>query len=306
VKNNLEFCACDPKSWPGTKLCKGLLMHGTCGKPLLCLCGIVAVNIGLKGAECMNCSPISSDTFFDEAFDLERGFFDSFIYYAGGLRVTDMLDGSPDFSNADYFFEEARVVVELKILKTEFSSTPTHLQKFERLVEECLADGRLDREMCLGVKPLPEHFVREHMFIIREQLEGITKKANKQIKDTKVKLKLTDSQGLLLVLNDGFYAANPNLTLALIGDPLTRQMRSIDGYVLFNLRRKLRRPGDQWERFFWLPKYRSADNFSLSEFVNSLGANWFRYLEELSGKTFPSKVSSFDPDFKELNDGTYS
>jgi hypothetical protein len=236
---------------------------------------------------------------------LERGFFDSFIYYAGGHRITDLLTHSPDFGNADYYFAGEKVIVELKILKTEFASTPTHLKKFGRLVAEWSADGRLDPEARLGLKPLPEAFVRQHLHIIRDQLEGITKKANQQIKETKARLDLNDSQGLLLVLNDGFYQANPNLTLALIGDPLTRQMRSIDGYVLLNLRKKLKIPGDQWERFFWLPKYRVSENVTLSEFVNKLGASWFQYLEELSGRTFGSKVSSHDPDYKELTEGTY-
>jgi hypothetical protein len=106
-------------------------------------------------------------------------------------------------------------------------------------------------------------------------------------------------------MNDGFYQANPNLTLALIGDPLTRHMRSIDGYVLLNLRRKVSIPGDKFPRLFWLPKYRDAENVWLSEFVNKLGALWFRYLQELSGRPFESHVSSHDPDFKEMTQAIY-
>jgi len=301
----MEFCTCEHKSWPGTTLSSGMLIHGMCGKPLQCTCGAIALNLGITGPECRNCSPLFADAFFDEKFDLERGFFDSFIYYAGGQRIADLTTDPPDFNNADYYFARDEVIVEFKILKTEFASTPTHLRKFERLFAEWLADGRLSQEACLGLKPLPETFVRAHMCIIREQLDGITKKANRQIKETKARLDLNDSQGLLLVLNDGFYQANPNLTLALIGDPLRRQMRSIDAYVLLNLRRKLHIPGDQWERFFWLPKYRNSENVKLSKFVNELGASWFRYLQELSGNTFKSNVSSYDPDYTEMTEATY-
>lgn len=195
-------------------------MHGSCGRRLKCRCGADAINLGTAGPECRNCSPVFFDGFFSDQFDLERGFFDGFVYYAGGKRVTDIVTDAPDFNNADYYFEKNNVIVEFKILKTEFAASVSHLQKFERLMQEWINDGRLTHEACLGLAPLPESFVLAHMQLIREQLEGITKKANKQIKQTKAKLNLVGAQGLLLVLNDGFYQANPNLTLALVGDPL--------------------------------------------------------------------------------------
>lgn len=82
-------------------------------------------------------------------------------------------------------------------------------------------------------------------------------------------------------------------------------MRSIDAFVLLNLRRKLKVLGDSFERFFWLPKYQRPDNEVLSNFVNDLGESWFAYLQELSGKTFESHVKSFDPDYEKMNDARY-
>ena len=301
----MEVCTCISRSWPGSRLSSGALLHGACGKPLKCACGIVAVTLGADGPECRNCSPIFSDGFFSDSFDLERGFFDSFVYYAGGKRITDLLPRAPDFSNADYYFDRDNVVIELKTLTTEFAATATHQRKFAQLARDWLADGRLSHRAFAGLEPLPESFVLAHMRLIREQLESVTKKANKQIKETKAKLSLSGSPGLLLVMNDGFYQANPNLVLALIGDPLTRQMRSIDGYVLLNLRKRVSIPGDEFPRLFWLPKYRDADNVRLSDFVNKLGALWFRYLQELSGRSFESHVSSYDPDFKEMTQAIY-
>jgi hypothetical protein len=233
-----------------------------------------------------------SDDFFSETFDLEKNLIDGFVYQCGGVRVTDLLSGKPTYKNADYYFKEADVLTELKILKTEFASTPEHLKKFEALLQEWLADGRLSQAAWMGVEPIPEEFVHAHMMLIRQQIEGITKKANKQIKQTKEKLGLSSAKGLVLYLNDGFYQPNPNLTMALIGDPMTRQMRSIDGYVVFNLRQKVFMPDDPFGRFFWLPKYRTSDDIDLSDFVNNLGAAWFRHLEELSGHKFESRIES--------------
>lgn len=301
----MEDCKCQTNLWSGTHLSGGVLLHGNCGKLLKCSCGDTAINLGKTGPECRNCSPVFSDAFFSDQFDLERGFFDSFVYYAGGKRVTDLLSESPDFNNADYYFEKEQVIVEFKILTTEFAGSPSHLQKFEPLMQEWINDGRLTDKACRGLEPLPESFVLAHMQLIRDQLEGITKKANKQIKQTKAKLNLGTAHGLLLVLNDGFYQANPNLTLALIGDPLRRQMRSIDAFVFLNLRRKLKVQGDNFPRFFWLPKYQKPDNAILSSFVNELGARWFAYLQELSGQKFESHVETYDPDYKEMTHAIY-
>lgn len=299
----MELCNCNTRS--GIIFSNGSLLHSSCGKPVRCACGSGAVNIGAIGPECRECSPIFSEQFFDDAFDLERGFFDSFVYFAGGLRVTEMISGPPKFNNADYYFEQDNVIVELKTLKTEFAATSQHVQKFEQLVAEWLSDGRLEPESVAGLKPLPEAFVFEHMALLRKQLESITKKANKQIRQTKAALRLDDSQGLLLLMNDGFYQANPNLTRGLFGDPLQRQMRSIDGFVLFNLRKKLQIPGDEVPRLFWVPTYRESENVKLSDFVNGLGATWFRYLQQLSGIPFKSSVESHDPEYKELTDAAY-
>ncbi len=302
------FCKCENIERSGTRLNGGLLFHVDCGKPLICVrCEgqVAAANVGPKGAECQYCSPLFSDDFFGKELDLERSLIDGFVYEFGGKRVTDLIDGKPDFSNADYYFQEADVVTELKTLKTEFAQTPEHLNRFEALVDEWRSDGRLSDAAWAGTEPIPREFVQTHLRMIRDQIEGITKKANKQIRQTKEKLNLPDAKGLVLYLNDGFYQADPNLTLALIGDPLQRQMRSVDGFVLFNLREKVFIPGEAGGNFIWLPKYRSADDVRLSEFVNELGAAWFRYLEDLSGQEFKHHIESRDPDHPELTNATY-
>jgi hypothetical protein len=97
---------------------------------------------------------------------------------------------------------------------------------------------------------------------------------------------LTTAKGIVLYLIDGFYQAEPNLTITLIGDPLTRHMTSVDGYVVFSLRKKISIPDDPIDRFFWDPRYRDSVDVSRPEFVNRLGKDWFLYLQQLAGKTF--------------------
>jgi hypothetical protein len=294
----MEFCSCETKVWANTRLVDRVLTHGACSMTLACSkCGKeTAINLGADGPECEDCSPLFSDEFFSDSFDLEKGMLDGFIYHAGGIKVKDLLTETPDFNNADYYFKADDVLVELKILQTEFAQTPEHLEKFEKMMLDWLNDGRLTEAQCTGQAPPPGDFIRAHMQMLREPIQRITNKANKQIKQTKEKLGLTTAKGIVLYLIDGFYQADPNLTITLIGDPLTRHMTSVDGYVVFSLRKKISIPDDSFDRFFWDPKYRNGDNVKLSEFVNRLGAAWFSYLQELSGNEFADTIENEDPD----------
>jgi hypothetical protein len=108
----MEFCSCEKKEWKKTRVIDRVLVHGACGKPLACnICkkDIPAINLGAKGPECESCSLLFSDEFFDEDFDIEKNMLDGFIYHAGGVRVSDLLAKTPDFENADYYFESDNV-----------------------------------------------------------------------------------------------------------------------------------------------------------------------------------------------------
>jgi hypothetical protein len=294
----MDSCSCKDHIWKGTRLIRRALIHGTCDRSLVCVkCHVrIAINLGSSGPECDQCSPLFSDEFFANDFNLETGLLDGFVYHAGGVRLQDLLTEKPNFKNADYYFEADNVVVELKMLTTEFAQTPEHLSKFEKLFSRWQESGKLSESQSSGREPLPSEFVHEHMRLLREPIQRITNNANNQIKQTKDKLSLTAAKGLVLYLIDGFYEADPNLTITLIGDPLTRHMSSIDGYVVFSLRKGIRMPGDASTRFFWQPKYRDSSDIALSQFVNRLGRQWFDYLEELSGTKFASRIETKDPD----------
>lgn len=45
---------------------------------------------------------------------------DSFIKEQSGIRISEMFKKTPVFSNADYWFEREKIVIELKEIKTEF------------------------------------------------------------------------------------------------------------------------------------------------------------------------------------------
>lgn len=56
---------------------------------------------------------------FSKDFDPET-YVDCFVKFANGERITDILGPSIESENADYFFRGDNVIVELKILETDF------------------------------------------------------------------------------------------------------------------------------------------------------------------------------------------
>lgn len=58
-----------------------------------------------------------------------------FILTAGGEPVGPYIK-KPGVKNADYIFQAAKVVVELKILQTEFAHTQQTLKKVDALIEK--------------------------------------------------------------------------------------------------------------------------------------------------------------------------
>lgn len=299
----MNVCGCIERTWKGTRLIDRVLTHGTCNLPLICgKCSQkIAINLAFFRPECEACSPLFTNEFFSDKLDIEKAAFDGFVYHAGGVRVEDLLTESPSFENVDYYFEAENIFAELKILKTEFGQTPEHLAKFERLMIEWLEAGRLTEAQCIGIEPPPPEFVTAHMQILRNPIQRISNKANNQIKQTKEALSMPDAKGLVIYMIDGFYQADPYLTVSLIGDPLTRHMSSIDGYVVLSLRKKIRMDGDSLERFFWEKRCRDANDDRLHEFVDKFGEKWFDYLEQISGTKFVDRIENTD-----VNDGRFS
>jgi hypothetical protein len=219
---------------------------------------------------------METNDFVSQEFDTER-FFDEFVESVGGELLKKRFDKSPTFNNADYFFEKGNVIAKLKSLKTDFTfNSPERLKKLQNIFDKWYEHGQITSIMISNPELLPPDFKLQTLRLFRKPIEGILKKASKQIKDTKKELGLENAKGLVIIFNDGFYGLTPKATIAVIGDVLRSQFPAIDGFVYITLRKRIDIPNDEHKRIVWLPKYREAENVVLGDFVNWLGECWFK------------------------------
>ncbi len=213
--------------------------------------------------------------------------FDEFIRSVGGTRV-DVLLPNPTFENADYFLSKAQVVIELKILETEFGGTPEFIAKLDALIQHYVIEKDL-RGPLLG-QPYPRQFLLDMVELFRPPLARIASKANRQIRETKKRLGAARACGLLICVNDNFRELEPPTVLWLLSRILNGAYSSISGLVYLT-NHHVRVPGSEYANLLWAPMYSDSAPDSLPELVNSLGRQWAEFCEQRLGK-FDSRIET--------------
>lgn len=209
--------------------------------------------------------------------------FDAFVKSMGGRLISEMLSRSPAFENADYYFPEARVIAELKQLDGDPRETGRFKKKQIELAKKYIDEGKMSFRSAIGVDPLPPEFRRDTVRLYRPALSRIMKKANNQIKSTKTHLRLPDSTGIVILVNEGLTSLRPVEVLALLGNVLTTSYSSVDCLVYLTLNTYVELPGNPYANQLWVPMYSDRAPRILPDFINDLGRRWRRYLDKLLG-----------------------
>jgi len=207
-----------------------------------------------------------------------------FVRRVGGNVVSDLVREPRSFENADFLFPEARVVAELKEIKTEFASSDAFNHGFDRLMHRLMAEDP-------GWKPLlfggsgnnPKWFNREFVRLSRPSVSRILKKANRQLRETKEHFGIQSATGVILMVNDGFTGIGPDMVLALAANLLQHSFSSIDCLVYLTVNRYVELVGSDTPRLMWAPTYSDRAPDSLVAFIDDLGRQWFTFLEEKIG-----------------------
>ena len=132
-----------------------------------------------------------------------------------------MIEGTPTFDNADYFFEKQGVLAELKTLKTDFGRTPRFQDKYLELYKKYFDDGRMTFGAIFRPAERPPEFAHDFVRLFRPPLEKILKKANSQLKETRAYIgKGKAAHGILLLINDEFQSLEPRFIMAILSDKL--------------------------------------------------------------------------------------
>jgi hypothetical protein len=204
---------------------------------------------------------------------------DRFIRSVGGARLDERF-GPLTSKNADYIFEEQRVVIELKILETEFGNTRAFSLKEDALRESMARKFGLGPILRGENGPL-EFYANRKAEIYRAPLSRIAKRANRQIRETKAVLGLGEYRGILLCMNDNFRQIGVDLVLHLFGRILIGGNSEIEA-IVYLTNHYVALPGNNYANLLWVPFYQDETK-DLPEFVNWLGREWFNFLEKETG-----------------------
>jgi hypothetical protein len=196
-----------------------------------------------------------------------------FIRRNGGSRVAELVP-KPAFPNADFLFPQSRVLIELKIIETEFGEQKRIQRAYQGFTTNFELFGQHDFRTQMSY--------RRALGEVRRPLSGIAKKANRQIRETKKALRLSDWRGLLVCINDNFRLVTPAIVQGLFARILNGSMSSIDGMVYLS-NHFVEFPGIPYACLVWSPMYSNPDDESLVEFVNWLGERWNEYMQEVLG-----------------------
>ena len=221
--------------------------------------------------------------------------FDEFVYENGGKRLTDII-AKPTFLNCDYVFDDSKVLIELKIIETEFAKASAfHEKVINAYVENSKIYGfsSMFRPTKESFEDLNFRFIR----LFRPPISRILKKANKQLRESKNALG-NNYSGIVFLVNDSFRELSVNSILYLLGNLLKDSYSEIEA-IVYLTNHHVAVPWSEYALLVWAPLYQDSENKKLFHFINDIGGKWSKYSEKKLGK-FDVRYKGDDIDLSEM------
>ena len=211
----------------------------------------------------------------------------------GGQLVRDIIGNSPNFSNADYLFAEHETVAELKILSVDQMRKPNIRDKMSEIYREAMDRGETDvivyGEARVSSDHLSAKYARNVGEVYRTPVQGVVKKANKQIRQTKEKLGLPGYSGLLILVNDNHIALEPQHLDWVMRETLkNRNYSSIGSILYFTANLIARHPELDTDLLVWIENHRRNLHSCDEVLLKNLRSAWFRRVSEITGEPVPA------------------
>lgn len=212
----------------------------------------------------------------------------------GGDLVQNRLGTkSPDFENADYVFSKENIITELKILEKD-PSVDVELQKkiqatfnkWEKQGILVFGNGHVES------KDLPVKMQWELARIYSEPVRRVIKKANRQIRDTKDRLKMTTARGLVIIVNDGNYTLEPEHFGFAAHQSLTTDFSNIHGASLVTVNMVTKKAGIPTSLKLWMDYVRNNTDEIDPAFLLRFRMAWTQLYSSLTGEFWPLINSS--------------
>lgn len=226
----------------------------------------------------------------------------------GGQLVRDIVGRSPNFNNADYLFPEHKTVAELKILSVDQMREPNIRDKMSQIYREAVDNGETDvivyGEATVSSDRLSAEYARRIGEVYRAPVQGIVKKANRQIRQTREKLGLRGHSGLLILVNDNHVALEPQHVDWIMRETLrNRNYSSIGSVLYFTANLKARHPNLDTDLLVWIESHRPSLDPCDEGLLKELRSTWLRRMSELTGEPIPAyrlkaeAISELEHDF---------
>ncbi|GAB3166722.1 hypothetical protein [Telluribacter humicola] len=214
-------------------------------------------------------------------------FITKFVHSTNGQLVSEYLNSTPDFENADYFFKSDNIIIELKCLEKDLFSDED-FERNERLIDRWIEEKLITKSDIIAIflrkKQIPEKCLQEMFKLARRTFQKVIEKANKQLRETKTKAGNADTKKVLMICNDGNYLFPNALLFSLVCDIIsTRKEIDIDCTVYFTVNQVSFIPNSDLDWGLWLPAYGENANEHLHQFINDLGLKFNNFYNDTFG-----------------------
>lgn len=208
--------------------------------------------------------------------DVEPWFTEMVRAYPMAQVLTDIMP-QPDFLNADYLLHHEKIVAELKCVEIDNTSSPNNQSKINTVLDEYFAAGKIaTTEITEQNWPtLPKELHNEIYNITTNSIKNHVEKANRQIRETKEKLGLTDYKGCLIIANNGVVSYPPATFCWGLVRLLMHHFSSIDCFIFFSANILGRTREHPVPLHFWLPTDMQRNNMNMDmTFASRLFESW--------------------------------
>lgn len=212
--------------------------------------------------------------------------FDEFVTWFGGEHTGGLLDDEAARPrNADYLFFERQVVAELKCLQKDFFGDEKLGEKGTKLLGSLLRAGKIPASCIHGNNiTIPQELAPRVVELFMPPLKRAISSANDQIKQTKARLGLVQSKGLLILVNERNSSLTPALALHIVGRLLQRHYSAICSVVYVVPTMQVEGPGIPEPANLWVSGYvKSESNGVSSDLLALLEQGWRDFLEQKFG-----------------------
>jgi len=206
----------------------------------------------------------------------------------GGEVLDEILGGCRDYENADYLFRDEHTIAELKCLDEDKTADPAFCAKLSaiyRRLLECAPSLAARKFITLQEIANADRLAAfDFIEVYKQRLQALVKKANRQLKETAVRLNIPNPKGLLLLVNDGDRAFELDTVLFVLHHLMKDHFSSVNAVIYFTVNETSFVPGIHHSARLWMPIEVPTRAPISGEFTRRLFDAWANHMATTTGE----------------------